>query len=64
MNDGSYEIGVSLEGGSGKASVSSPMRLEVENGEITPDQSYQDSGNTSVDMKSFTVGDCLHDDFY
>lgn len=35
MNDGSYEIGVSLEGGSGKASVSSPMCLEVENGEIT-----------------------------
>ena len=35
MNDGLYEIGVSLEGGSGKASVASPMRLEAEGGEIT-----------------------------
>lgn len=35
MNDGTYEIGVTLEGGSGKASVSSPMRLEVEGGDIT-----------------------------
>ena len=35
MNDGTYEIGVTLEGGSGKASVSSPMRLAVEGGDIT-----------------------------
>ncbi len=32
LSDGSYEIAVSLEGGSGRASIHSPAQLDVENG--------------------------------
>ena len=35
MNDGSYEIGVSLSGGTGRASVASPAELTVSGGEMT-----------------------------
>lgn len=35
LSDGSYTCGVTLEGGSGKASIESPARLTVENGSIT-----------------------------
>ena len=33
--DGSYQIGVTLEGGSGRASITTPAELTVENGEMT-----------------------------
>ena len=33
--DGSYRVGVTLDGGSGKASVESPALLTVENGSMT-----------------------------
>lgn len=35
LTDGSYEIEVSLEGGSGKATITSPAELTVEGGEMT-----------------------------
>jgi hypothetical protein len=35
MNDGTYKIDVSLSGGTGRASVSSPAELTVEGGEMT-----------------------------
>ena len=34
LEDGSYEVEVSLEGGSGKATVESPAELEVQDGEV------------------------------
>ena len=34
LSDGTYSIGVSLEGGSGKATVTSPCTLQVEDGKI------------------------------
>ena len=34
-DDGVYQIGVTLDGGSGKASVASPAELKVENGRMT-----------------------------
>ena len=33
--DGTYQINVTLSGGSGRASVASPTRLTVENGQMT-----------------------------
>ena len=35
MNDGTYQIDVSLSGGTGRASVSSPTELTVEDGSMT-----------------------------
>ena len=35
MNDGTYQIDVSLSGGTGRASVTSPAELTVENGDMT-----------------------------
>lgn len=35
LEDGSYEVGVTLEGGSGRASVASPAPLDVEDGQAT-----------------------------
>ena len=35
--DGEYSIQVELEGGSGKASVTSPTLITVKNGEVTAD---------------------------
>ncbi len=35
MKDGNYTVGVSLSGGTGRASVASPARLTAENGEMT-----------------------------
>ena len=35
LADGDYKIGVTLQGGSGKASVESPAKLIVENGKMT-----------------------------
>ncbi len=34
LEDGSYSVGVTLEGGSGKSTVSSPATLKVENGKM------------------------------
>ena len=35
VKDGSYEVEVSLDGGTGRASVTSPCKLEVQDGKIT-----------------------------
>lgn len=35
LSDGEYQVEVSLEGGSGKASLESPARLHVQNGQVT-----------------------------
>ena len=35
LADGEYQVNVSLEGGSGRASVSSPTKLEVQGGKAT-----------------------------
>ena len=35
LEDGTYSINVKLEGGSGKASVTSPCQIKVENGNVT-----------------------------
>ncbi|MBE5958631.1 MAG: hypothetical protein E7254_07210 [Lachnospiraceae bacterium] len=35
IEDGTYSVNVKLEGGSGRASVTSPCQIKVENGEVT-----------------------------
>ena len=41
--DGEYSIQVELEGGSGKASVTSPTLITVKNGEVTADIQWSSS---------------------
>ncbi|MDE6730393.1 MAG: hypothetical protein K2J71_06415 [Oscillospiraceae bacterium] len=41
LEDGNYEIAVTLEGGSGKASVESPARLTIQDGQATAEIKFQ-----------------------
>ena len=43
MNDGKYNIEVSLQGGSGKAAVTSPTKLTVTNGKIQAEIEWSSS---------------------
>ena len=43
LEDGEYSIQVELEGGSGKASVTSPTLITVKNGEVTADIQWSSS---------------------
>ena len=43
LEDGEYTVNVELEGGSGKASVTSPTLITVKNGEVTADIQWSSS---------------------
>lgn len=53
MKNGTYEIDVTLTGGSGKASIASPCTLYVENGEMTAEITWNSSNYDYM-----KIGDC------
>lgn len=54
LADGEYQVEVMLSGGSGKASIESPAKLTVENGEMKAELVWSSSSYTYMKMEDIT----------